>query len=1043
MTRNLQITIFEAAGAPGRRSGRSVVPGGPGGDPEENVVMPPPGSGDPGENVVMPPPGAGDPGENVVMPPPGTEDPEENVVMPPPGGGDPGENVVMPPPGSPEAGYYPGFYPGYGPAGAFVSAQYVPAAPVPAQVCCCKPCPDSKTEPPSKFGVSEREYSGFVIVRLAPGIEDRYLKLDSLWEIAQAAGLDGLESVLALPRGEGAAPEEEEPAATPATPEARPPAEERRGGGLRRKVKGVLWREKKEPYPEGETGDGTEDGGELIEEPDGVLVSRPLVNSPGRDRKATLWAIRKLEEKAATTGFRPRHGLGLYWRVDCRPHTELVGEILARFNALAEVDLSYREVRALDTAFNFGDVTGQALEEDQGYFDPAPVGIGAGWLKRYLGTAKRHLTLVDLEQGWHAGQRPGGQSPHQDLENLTARAIDLMVFGENRDDDESGAGNHGTAVLGQLAAAGGANELRVRGAATGYAHFHLASHYRVRPRLAGQTERDNPFPGTNGHVAAAIVNSLVEQPSQDPDRKFENPLTKGDVLLLEVQRGRLPTEIDEADLDAIRLATALGVIVVEAAGNGNFNLDLCVDPQTGRTLRRGASGFVDSGAILVGASFSALPHDRAPFSNYGSRVDCFGWGEGVTSCGYGDLSGESAVDFYTNTFNGTSSAAPIIAAAAVLLQCLHLGQTGNPLLPLAMRALLANRATGTPQGPNVGGHIGVMPNLEAIAQGVLQLVPDVYLRRSVCDDGGTLGPGEELSSSPDIVVTGASPPGLEEGSASVNDPAPGETVKLGETAAPPLYVRLRNRGRLSDRKWVRLFASPAATLVPPDRWVDREAVEVTNGVPTGDTLTVSGARGWTPPSCAPLPAWPATVFQSPSDYPPFSYLAVVEEEAAAEQWDRGDQPPSPLPPGGDYFRWAAWRAFLRRPGVAWRNSHRVPSGTSHRLGFLVAGTLDREREFDFEVIQRLPQGARVAWFLPSGLLAKLAQRQPALLMGTPPQLTLPERRLTRFSRVRLPKGLCAPARFDVTGGAPGAGHSLAIRQLWRGEEVGRITWHFS
>ena len=43
----------------------------------------------------------------------------------------------------------------------------------------------------------------------------------------------------------------------------------------------------------------------------------------------------------------------------------------------------------------------------------------------------------------------------------------------------------------------------------------------------------------------------------------------GDVLLLEVQRSYLPTEVDDADFDAIRLAVAHGIVVVEAAGNGD------------------------------------------------------------------------------------------------------------------------------------------------------------------------------------------------------------------------------------------------------------------------------------------------------------------------------------------------------------------------------------------------------------------------------------------------------------------------------------------
>ena len=255
------------------------------------------------------------------------------------------------------------------------------------------------------------------------------------------------------------------------------------------------------------------------------------------------------------------------------------------------------------------------------------------------------------------------------------------------------------------------------------------------------------FPGTSGHVAAAIVNGLISDGK--PTDRFLHP---GDVLLLEVQRGLRPTEIDAADFDATRLASALGVIVVEPAGNGGFDLDRYVDPDTGVTLRRGGSGFSDSGAIVVGAARSSLPHDRASFSNFGSRLDCFAWGDSVTSCGYGNLAGNAPTDYYTNTFSGTSSASPIVAGAAALVQALHVEHAGFPLDPLAMRVVLADRATGTRQGPNVAGAIGVMPDLRRIVRGRLQLVPDVYMRRRVGDGGAQPYTGDEISSSPDIIL---------------------------------------------------------------------------------------------------------------------------------------------------------------------------------------------------------------------------------------------------------------------------------------------------
>jgi hypothetical protein len=59
-------------------------------------------------------------------------------------------------------------------------------------------------------------------------------------------------------------------------------------------------------------------------------------------------------------------------------------------------------------------------------------------------------------------------------------------------------------------------------------------------------------------------------------------------------------------------------------------------------------------------------------------------------------------------------------------------------------------------------------------------------------------------------------------------------------------------------------------------------------------------------------------------------------------------------------------------------------------------------------------------------------------------LELPRRRSVRFAQVRLPSGLRSETRFEIAtaGKALEEGHSLAIRQLWRGVEVGRVTWAF-
>jgi hypothetical protein len=125
----------------------------------------------------------------------------------------------------------------------------------------------------------------------------------------------------------------------------------------------------------------------------------------------------------------------------------------------------------------------------------------------------------------------------------------------------------------------------------------------------------------------------------------------------------VPMEYYPDSFDAFSTASALGIVVVEAAGNGTSNLDLNVyEGRFDRTLR-------DSGAIMVGASQST---SRTPngSSNSGSRIDVHAWGVNVATLGYGDIraNGGDVNQFYTSSFSGTSSASPIVAGAVLSIQ---------------------------------------------------------------------------------------------------------------------------------------------------------------------------------------------------------------------------------------------------------------------------------------------------------------------------------------------------------------------------------------
>jgi hypothetical protein len=387
-------------------------------------------------------------------------------------------------------------------------------------------------------------------------------------------------------------------------------------------------------------------------------ASRPLITS------VSVEQLPKFEESARHSKFAPRHSLASYWRLDCRaiPEAERL-DLMKQFRELPdEVDFAYLEKTASAPAR----ADANPFEPEQLYLNAAPTGIDArwAWTQASNGTG---MQFIDLEEGWFL--------EHEDLPNGIQ-----VICNDNLDNDI--VRDHGTAVLGAIA--GKNNDRGIVGIAPG-ASVSLVSHFKA-------------VEGTNGHVPDAIYAALeADQPPH--------------VLLLEVQRGDpwLPTEIEEADFEAIQCAVANGVIVIEAAGNGGVDLD------SFNRMNRAGADFQDSGAIIVGAASSSPPHERRPESNFGSRVDCYAWGDNIVSAGYGDRNpGSNNNKRYTKTFGCTSGASAIIAGAALLVQGWHLQQNGTLLSPEQMRTILSSPATGTPQGGEVGGRIGVMPDLRKI-----------------------------------------------------------------------------------------------------------------------------------------------------------------------------------------------------------------------------------------------------------------------------------------------------------------------------------------
>ncbi len=319
-------------------------------------------------------------------------------------------------------------------------------------------------------------------------------------------------------------------------------------------------------------------------------------------------------------------------------------------------------------------------ESEQGYLDAAGTnGVNARHAWTIPGGNGANVQVVDIEYDWNLN--------HDDL-NATLLGGTPMIPASVVPFNPR---EHGTAVLGVMG--GRSDGIGVKGIAWGSTFF-------VAAVATG--------PNTNVSVADAITTALAR-------------LSPGDVIVLEQQMDGpamgtndfIPVEWFKPIYDAVVMAVKNEVIVVEAAGNGNQNLD---DP----LFDSGHKPFQelnDSGAILVGAGAAAGVTNRArlPFSTHGSAVHLQAWGESVVTTGYGDRYGTDGVDaFYTRVFNGTSSASAIIGGVVAAVQGAHRARFGENISigPAEMRAIL--QATGTPQ-TGVRENIGPLPDLaEAI-----------------------------------------------------------------------------------------------------------------------------------------------------------------------------------------------------------------------------------------------------------------------------------------------------------------------------------------
>lgn len=615
----------------------------------------------------------------------------------------------------------------------------------------------------------------------------------------------------------------------------------------------------------------------ILESVKGAQVHRSFRLETGRLREMQIQARRNLK--------RPLPSLDLFVRVRLTEEVD-VEALVKQFTDDPEIE--YACLASAPAPPPSPNYTGL-----QDYQDPAPDGVNAPYAWFFPGGNGTGVQICDCEYGFN--------SNHEDLP-----AVNVV---SNLDGDLTQWKYHGTAVLGELGAIADAQGV------TGICH--------------GATLM---FASESGGHRLDCINDAIAA------------LNAGDVLVLEMQAGNpyRPAEYDPDVHAAVSTAVGMGIIVVAAAGNGYLDLKTATNALGKNIWDPASPDYDDSGAIIVGAGGSTSnphPHSKLGFSDYGVRVNCQGWGEDVVTTGGGGLYNGGPNAKYTDSFNGTSSATPIIAGVVACLQGAALQALSAPLTPATVRTLLANPANGTPQVdtptyPTATYPIGPLPDLRRVLRAA-GIYADVYMRDNVNDTGTEPYMGGVLCWSPDIIARKSlvTNPSIDFGLVTWGDANLGEKIEYGQDNY--IYVRMYNRGNAPDDITISVYWTDASGFMHPSTWNLLGTLTVNNVLP--GEYRVAGPV-----------IWPAAQVPAVGHY---CLIGVVNSTR------------DPITIPGAFSTVTDYLNFIRNHNnICYRNTDvedMLPGVPVPPYTFMLRGLPKKTAHFRLEVRHRLPKGAKV------------------------------------------------------------------------------------